>query len=414
MLDTRRQQAIKIYAGRGAPRRLRRGAVNPGAVILGGDMVGLGIIRSLWQEGIPTVVLDHEPCIASYSNQKSAFFTCPPFKNHDGELLDFIEHLAGKVGLDGWVIYPTNDEAVYFLARNRDRLRKTFRVSVPPWGVVELFYDKRRTIELAEGLNIPVPRTWIVNSPENAKKLDLEFPAVIKPAIRDRFYPSTKKKAILIKDRDELVREFKSCCQVVEPSELLIQDLIPGGPENLYSFCPFFRDGAALASITARRRRQHPMDFGHASTFVETVNIPELEEMGAELLKAAGYRGICEVEFKYDQRDGTYKLLEVNTRAWGWHKIGLGAGVNFSYLLYRDLIGGQVPEVYEIRPAKWLRLSTDLPTAVKEILGGRLSFWEYISSLRGKKELAIFSWRDPLPFFMEFAIAPYLLRKRGF
>jgi len=385
-----------------------------GAISLGGDMVGLGVMRSLWQEGIPTVLLDHELCIGKFSNQKKAFFKCPDFKKDERGLVEFLEELAGNENLDGWVIYPTSDEAVYFLARNRARLSKSFRVSIPGWEVIELFYDKRKTKELADRLDIPMPKTWLPNMAEDIDDLDVEFPAIIKPAIRDRFYPSTKKKAILVSNRDELRKEFKEACRVVDPSELMIQDLVPGGPENLYSFCPFFKDGTTFASVTARRTRQHPMDFGHASTYVETVDIPELEEMGTRLLKAAGYRGICEVEFKYDQRDQTYKLLEVNTRAWGWHKIGLGAGVNFSHLLHKDTIGEEVPAVNGVKPAKWVRMATDVPTVFKEIRRGRLSFREYISSLRGKKEYAIFSWRDPLPFFVEFVIAPYLLKKRGF
>lgn len=386
----------------------------PGAVILGGDMVGLGILRSLWRKRIPSIILDHELCIAQFSNQKKAFFRCPSFKGNDRELISFLEELAKKLRLNGWVIYPTRDEAVHFLAKNRDKIGEFFRVGVPDWHVVELFYDKRKTKEIAESLNIPMPKTWAANKLEDLDDLDIEFPVIIKPAIRDEFYPSTKKKAILISNRRQLQEEFKKGCEIVEPSEMMIQDLIPGGPDRLYSFCPFFKDGKVFARVVARRTRQHPMDFGHASTFVEMVDIPELEQMGARLLSAASYRGICEVEFKYDERDRTYKLLEVNTRAWGWHTIGLGAGVNFSHLLYKDLIGEEVPVINAVRPVKWLRLATDMPTAIKEILKGRLSSWEYISSLRGKKEFAVFAWRDPLPFFVEFLIAPYLLKKRGF
>lgn len=392
----------------------KRSSDKPGVVILGGDMVGLGIIRGLWQKGIPTILLDHEPCIAQFSNQKRAFIKCPSFKVSDREFIDFLENLAKQERLNGWAIYPTNDEAVNFLSRNKKRIGLFFQVAVPSWDVVELFYDKRKTKEIAESLNIPAPRTWLLKSVEDIDTLDIDFPVIIKPAIRDRFYPATKKKAILIDNRHELYKEFKAGCQVVDPSELMIQDLIPGGPENLYSFCPFFKDGSVHARVIARRTRQHPMDFGHASTFVETVDIPELEELGTRLLAAADYHGICEVEFKHDRRDGKYKLLEVNTRAWGWHSIGLGAGVNFPYLLYKDLIGEEVPIIRNVEQMKWLRLSTDLPTALKEISKGKLSFSEYISSLRGKKEFAIFSWRDPLPFFMEFVIAPYLFKKRGF
>ncbi|HZD60847.1 MAG TPA: ATP-grasp domain-containing protein [Anaerolineae bacterium] len=401
----------KFYANH---RRHKRSTNKPGAVILGGDMVGLGIMRGLWHEGIPTVLLDHEPCISRFSNQKEAFFKCPNFKENGKELTEFLENLAWQERLNGWVIYPTNDEAVYFLAKNRDKIGQFFQVSVPEWDIVELFYDKRKTTEIAKRLNVPMPKTWLPETIEEIDNFDIEFPVVIKPAIRDHFYPATKKKAILVNNWDELHKEFREACQVVEPSELMIQDLIPGGPENLYSFCPFFKDGQTFARVIARRTRQHPMDFGHASTFVETVDIPELEEMGTKLLEAVEYRGICEVEFKYDRRDGTYKLLEVNTRAWGWHKIGLGAGVNFSYLMYKDLIGEEVPVIHDVKPTKWLRMATDLPTVYKEIIKGRLSFREYISSLRGKKEYAIFSWRDPLPFFIEFVISPYLLKKRGF
>lgn len=385
----------------------------PGAVILGGDIVGLGVIRSLWQEGIASILLDHELCIGRFSNQKKAFFKCPDYKEED-KLAKFLENLTIIMPVKGWIIYPTNDESVYFLARYKGRLEKLFRVAVPDWEIVELFYDKRKTWEIARQLGIPMPKTWQAASLKELGNLDIKFPAVIKPAIRDRFYPATKRKAILISNRDELVKEFRYAGRVIDPSELLIQELIPGGPENLYSFCPFFKDGVVYARVVARRARQHPMDFGHASTFVETVDIPELEEIGAMLLSYAGYSGICEVEFKYDQRDGTYKLLEVNARAWGWHKIGLSTGVNFSYLLYKDMIGEEIPVIRQTKPAKWLRFSTDFPTAFKEMARGRLSIKEYVSALRGDKEYAVFSWRDPLPFFIEFAIAPYLLKKRSF
>lgn len=391
-----------------------RNTEKPGAVILGGDMVGLGILRSLWRKRIPSIILDHELCIAQFSNQKKAFFRCPSFKGNDRELISFLENLAKKLRLNGWVIYPTRDEAVHFLAKNGNKLEEFFKVGAPDWRVVEIFYDKRKTNDIAGRLNIPMPKTWIANKLRDIDSFDIEFPAIIKPAIRDEFFPVIKKKAILVNNRHELKEEFKKGCEVVDPSEILIQDLIPGGPENLYSFCPFFKDGTVFARVVARRTRQHPMDFGHASTFVEIVDIPELERMGAKLLSAANYRGICEVEFKYDERDKTYKLLEVNTRAWGWHTIGLGAGVNFSHLLYKDLIGEEVPVIDAVTPVKWLRLATDVPTAFKEIIKGRLSFWEYMSSLKGKKEFAVFSWRDPLPFFMEFLIAPYLFKKRGF
>ena len=63
---------------------------------------------------------------------------------------------------------------------------------------------------------------------------------------------------------------------------------------------------------------------------------------------------------------------------------------------------------------KWVRLATDLPTVFGEIVKGNLNFSTYLKSMKGKKEFAVFSKEDPLPFFMELLMFPYLWKKRGF
>ena len=87
-----------------------------------------------------------------------------------------------------------------------------------------------------------------------------------------------------------------------------------------------------VTGIMARRARQHPMDFGHASTFAELVKIPEIQQIAEKFLSLIDYYGICEVEFIQDPRDGKYKLIEVNPRVWGWHTLAIAAGVDLPYL----------------------------------------------------------------------------------
>jgi D-aspartate ligase len=55
-----------------------------------------------------------------------------------------------------------------------------------------------------------------------------------------------------------------------------------------------------------------------------------------------------------------------------------------------------------------------MPTVFSEIIAGRMTLSEYFRSLRGKKEFAVFSLKDPFPFIMEFMMIPYLWVKRGF
>ena len=244
--------------------------------------------------------------------------------------------------------------------------------------------------------------------------LDLQFPMVIKPSIRDHFYNQVKIKAFQINNKEELIRIYKWVCSIIDPSEVIVQEFIPGGPNHLYSFCPFFKNGEVVTSIMARRARQHPMDFGHASTFAELVNIPEMQKISEKFLRLIDFYGIGEVEFMQDPRDNQYKLIEVNPRVWGWHTLAIAAGVDLPYFLYQDIIG----EKFEVQPPlnhmKWVRLTTDIPTVFVEIVKRKMKMSEYMASMRGEKVDAVLSMSDPLPFVAEVALIPYLWMKRGF
>ena len=165
--------------------------------------------------------------------------------------------------------------------------------------------------------------------------------------------------------------------------------------------------------MTVRRLRQHPPEFGRASTFAETVDLPDVSASARRFLEAMRCDGLVEVEFKLDPRDGRYKLLDVNARTWGYHTLGAQAGVDFPYLLYRSATGHAVPSVRARPDVCWVRLLTDVPTALGEIWAGRLSPRAYLRSLSRVRADAVFSLRDPLPGLAELALVPYLLVKRG-
>ena len=385
----------------------------PGAVITGGDFQGLGVLRTLAEKDIPIILLDSDHCISKYSRFKKKFFKSP----HPSETetyLNFLIDLAKKEKIQGWVIFPNSDEAVYVLSKYKDVLEEYYRVPTPNWEVIQNVYIKEKTYQVAEKSGISIPKTYYPKNLQALMALDLPFPAVIKPSIRDHFYNKTKMKAFRINNKEELIKIYQRVCSTIDPSEVLVQDFIPGGPKNLYSFCPFFKDGKVITSIMGRRARQHPMDFGHASTYVELVNVPEMQNIAEKFLRLIDFYGIAEVEFMMDPRDGKYKLIEVNPRVWGWHTLATAAGIDFPYLLYQDMIGEKIEVPTSCKQVKWVRLTTDIPTVFLEIVKGKMKIRDYIASMRGKKTDAVLSLKDPLPFFAEIALIPYLWVKRGF
>jgi D-aspartate ligase len=383
------------------------------AVIVGGHFHSLGAARNLAKHGISVYVVDNGVCVAQFSRHVQRFFKCPPTSN-EVEFVDFLLHLAVKANLSGCVLFPSDDECVRIFSQHQERLSEQYLVTTPSWDVVKFVYDKRLTYHLAKEREIPVPETYNPDNVDDLVSLNLDFPVVLKPAIITHFMSVTKKKAYRANDMQELINLYEMMATIIDPSEILIQELIPGRTENLFSFVGFFKDGMTVAGLSARRPRQHPMEFGRASTFVETVNVPELETLATQFLQGIAYSGLAEVEFMYDQKDARYELLEVNPRIWGWHTIAIHAGLDLPYLAYADAIGKEVTVGRAREGAKWVRLVTDVPTSVQEILAGKLTVRQYLASMSGDTEFAVLSLSDPLPFIADILLVPYYMNHRGF
>lgn len=384
-----------------------------GAVVVGGDYQGLGIVRSLGRRGIPVCIVDDERSIGRFSRYATASVRVGDLRD-ERRCVDTLLAVAARHRLDGWVVYPTREETVAACSRYRDELSRCFRVPTPGWETIRFAWDKRNTHERAQELGIPTARTWWPADEAELGRIEADPPLVIKPAIKEHFLYATRAKAWRVDTREELRRRFAEATAIAGPREAMVQELLPGDGYDRLAYCAFFKDGHAVASLVARRLRQHPPQFGRASTLVESVDVPQLEEPSHRFLSSIGYYGLVELEYMHDPRDGEFKLLDVNARTWGYHSIGGPAGVDFPWLLFADQVGVQAAGGRGRAGVRWLRVITDLPTAIHEVVRGRLGVREYLRSLRHLDVEAVLSADDPLPFLAELALVPYLVARRGF
>jgi len=385
----------------------------PGAIVIGGDYQGLGIVRSLGRRGIPVCVIDDELSIARYSRYVTHSVSVPDLRNDDAIIRELLA-LGQRLNLKGWVLFPTRDEIVAAIARRRSELTPWFRVPTPCWDVIQYVWDKRKTWELADRLNLPIPATWNPKNAEELAQINAPFPLAVKPSIKEHFFYTTRAKGWSAANSQELRDLFLKAQQIAGTDEILIQDQIPGDGTRQFGYCAFFKDGQAMGSMVSRRRRQHPHDFGRASTFVETVEQPKIEELAQHLLSELNFYGLVEVEYKQDPRNGEFKLLDINARTWGYHTLGPVAGVDFVWMLYCDQVGLPATPARAKAGMSWMRMLTDFPTAMLDIANGRLSLGAYLQSLGTFDTEAVFTLRDPLPGLMECILLPYLIIKRGF
>jgi predicted ATP-grasp superfamily ATP-dependent carboligase len=384
---------------------------------MGADYRGLGVVRSLGRRGIPVWILKQGGNLLA-TTSRFVRRNVPWPAGDEGSQIDYLLDLGAGHQLDGWVLFPTDDYAVALISRHREVLASQYQVTVPPWEELRWACDKRLLHDLAHKLAIHQPWTACPCKREELETLDCPFPVVLKPVIRVQPNSLAVPKAWRADDRPSLLALYDKACALVAPKNLMIQEMVPGGGEGQFSYAALYKDGCSIASVVARRTRQFPMDFGQFSTYVETVDEPQVIEPAVRLLQAIRFTGLVEVEFKKDPRDGEYKLLDINPRVWGWHTLSRRVGIDFPYLLWLLVMGEPVPRLRGRAGERWMRMSGDLPMAIQEILTGRLSLRAYVRSLQGPLESAIFAWDDPVPGLLDLplyacASGKRMLRKKG-
>lgn len=399
-VESRRRYAVDTAA-----------AKNVGALVIGGEHPGLGIARSLGRRGIPVYVIDDQYSISSFSRYVQRFVLAEDLRDERKTVSALLE-LGRRFNLKDWVLFPTRDETVAACARNRKELAGFFRVTTPDWETVRWAWNKKNSYELAKRLGIPSPETYAPRSVEELAELYPKLPLAVKPAVKENFFYATGAKAWRAETPDELDRLFARARKEVGDEDILIQEIIPGGGNEQVSYCAYFRDGEAHGVLTARRQRQHPREFGRAATYVESVDLPMIEETSERFLRAIDYTGLVEIEYKRDPRDGQYKLLDVNARTWGFHSLGPAAGVDFAYLQFADQVGLPFEPCRGKSGVGWLRLVSDLPTAFRDLLSGYLDLPSYFNSLRTTRTESVYCAHDPLPSLAEWLMLPYLVWKK--
>jgi predicted ATP-grasp superfamily ATP-dependent carboligase len=188
-----------------------------GAVVVCGDYQGLGIVRSLGRQGVPVCVVDDELSISKYSQYCTHYVRLPNLRT-ERAAVDSLLEVGKRLGLSGWVLYPTREELVAALSRNRLELGQVFRVPTPEWSAVQWMWDKRNTYRLAQELGIPIPRTHYLDHIDQLAELDdLAPPFAIKPAIKEHFVYATKAKAWSANNLSELRLLFQKASELVGP-----------------------------------------------------------------------------------------------------------------------------------------------------------------------------------------------------
>jgi predicted ATP-grasp superfamily ATP-dependent carboligase len=230
-----------------------------GALVFGGAHGALAIVRSLGRRNIPVWLLTHDHLIAKFSRYTRRSISWPG-PEHAGAV-DWLIQLAERHRLQGWVLFPGGDAEAQLISKNHARLASVFRLTNPPLNVARWAYDKHLTNERAAALGLALPWSNYPRDRQDVAKLECRFPLILKPTSRIDVNTFTLAKAWRVDDREALIARYDQATALVGAEDVMLQELIPGDGSRQFSYAGLWDKGAPVASLTARRTRQYPIDF---------------------------------------------------------------------------------------------------------------------------------------------------------
>lgn len=310
---------------------------NSPVVVLGVGPTALGTLRAVGRAGRRAWLVTRAGDLAELSrfarNRVAAAEPSTP---------EALAELCSRLGVEHPVVIPCTDEWTKVVGRAP--AGSSLRASVAAPEVIDQLVDKERFAALLDRFDVPHPRTVPVDSEDDlAGDLGGLF---LKPRQSQLFAQRFHRKAMTFDDRQGATDAFRR--MTAAGVGAILQEYVPGPAASHYFIDGFVRaDGTVAARFARRRLRMFPLDFGNSSLMV-SVPLDELRPAADDLtrlLTGIAYRGIFSAEFKQDERDGAFKLLEVNTRPWWYIEFAARCGVDVCDLFYRDAVGLPVPQI---------------------------------------------------------------------
>jgi D-aspartate ligase len=385
------------------------------AVVVGIDSItGLQSARILARHGIPVFGVAGD--VTHFCCRTRVCRAIVPARTSGDELIDALESLTSRLG-EKAVLVPCTDASVLAISRGRARLAESYHVALPHHAVVEVLIDKAKFAEHAHERGLPIPQTLTLRSRADAEEAaaTLQFPCMVKPPIKAPLWEErASEKAYKAETAAQLLALYDELAKL--SPLLLAQEWISGGEGDHFTCNAYFdRDGQPLVTFVTRKIRQWPPQTGAGSLAVEAENEIVREE-AVRLFSGVGFWGLGYLEMKREPETGRHLIIEPNVgRPTGRSAAAEAAGVEILYTMYCDVLGQPLPadRVQRYTGMKWIYFGRDVRSAFHYWRRGELSVREWLASLRGPKVDAVFSWRDPLPFWFDMFRVVGFLRPGG-
>jgi predicted ATP-grasp superfamily ATP-dependent carboligase len=365
----------------------------PPVIILGGNENALALARSLSRYGSTVSVFTDESALVRFSKH-CAEFDAPRAEESQ---TDHWHRMLRRPELDGSIVFRCSDAAIVFVAEHKDEYsdRLVFEQGEPHLQLQLL--DKQKTISLAQQCGVGAPQLFVGHEEiEKGDLASLRFPLLVKPITSHEYVAVFNAKLKLVHTEEQLLQHLEETRS--RNIEVMLCEFIPGPDTLLCSYYSYFDEqGEPLFEFTKKVIRRQPENFGGGCYHI-TDHIPDVVVEGRKFFQGIGFRGLANVEFKRDPRDGGLKIIEANARFTAAHQLLVRCGMDTARIVYDLLASNPVKVPGNFRDGVRLWYPREDFRAFRQLRKeGRMSFFQWVRSVSHPQVFPSFELTDPKP-----------------
>jgi D-aspartate ligase len=359
---------------------------------------GVAVVRSLGRLGVPVYAITEDRWTPTAVSRYCAgrFVWRVTGREEPGQLAGLLREVGRRLGRRA-VVVPVDDEAAVLVAEHACELDRYFLLpSIEP-GLPRALASKQRLFELCQRHDVPVPGSA---SPATRAELGRFAASAVYPVVVKNAEPWQRRRTPAVAHTTIMHSAAELLAAVPgDPPGVIVQEYIPREMAQdwiVHLYCDANSD--CLCVFTGVKVRSWPPHNGATACAYAMAN-PELAQLAQRFCKELGFRGIADLDWRLDLRDGKYKLVDFNPRVGNQFRLfETGPGVDVVRALHLDLTGRSVPPG-TVRDGRRIVVEhIDLPARLA-YRGSGYPAAPPPPSVRGqRRELAWFAADDPLPF----------------
>ena len=360
------------------------------AVVIRGEVNGLGVVRSLAKANVPTIVVDTTLRHAAMWSRHGRRHLVAQLSGRP--LVDSLLRLQATLGVKP-VLLLTDETAVHSVSEYRDELIPYYHIQLPTPAMVARLGNKAAFANFAALHDLPVPRTLVLEREADIAKIpELGMPVIAKPADKRLVHLGQVERINWLNTFDDAA---VACRRMLgSAGTLVVQEWIEGPDSSIY-FALFHcgKNATPRTVFFGRKIAAHPPGLGSTAVCVPAAEATELlQPLTDRFLDVSQYEGLGSLEFKWDSRARRFVIIEPTVGRTDWQEeIATLNGVNLALVAYCHELGLPVPVQHSGNAAAW-----------------RVSILHFGRSAALRERVYDGYWRidDPLPglaFGIEFA-----------